>query len=137
MTPDSTLSATDATAALNWIPSVNTIIATLASLTAILVPVLTQFIPWYRKRRIARLVSNRVGADLYPPSDVEQATRYYIEPDCQSVDPAGAEEQRLVMAVKTNVFKSIDDVFNRITQHRYIILLADSGMGKSSFLLNY
>jgi hypothetical protein len=83
-------------------------------------------------------ISLRIGAgSVYTPADIARATARYIEPDCQSVDPSGGEEFRAVYAARENAFKSLDALFSESSQYRYTIVLADSGMGKSSLLLNY
>jgi len=94
-------------------------------------------VPWWRTRRDRRSLQERFGAELYPAAVIERSTRHYIEPNCQSLDPAGAEEPRLVYGAKQNLFAAVDDALQHPTEHRYLILLADSGMGKTSFLLNY
>ena len=93
--------------------------------------------PWWRTRRDRRSLQERFGAELYPAAVIERSTRHYIEPNCQSLDPAGAEEPRLVYGAKENLFAAVDEGLQHPTEYRYIILLADSGMGKTSFLLNY
>lgn len=68
---------------------------------------------------------------------VDRAVRYYVEPMCQDLDPAGGEEPRLVFGVRQKLFQVLDAVLNHPTEFRYVFLLADSGMGKSSALINY
>ncbi|MDZ7289392.1 MAG: hypothetical protein ONB44_11195 [candidate division KSB1 bacterium] len=79
----------------------------------------------------------RLGATLYTPEDIERAMRYYIRPYCQSVDPAHALEIREVYASREDLFSAIDRLLNQVTEFKYLLLLADSGMGKTAFLLNY
>ena len=137
MTPDSTsiISAN----LKEWFGLSNTILGILGGggIIGLLTLFLTKFIPWCRTKRNNRSLAKRFGAELYPRGVIEQATKYYIEPFCQSVDPAGGEESRLVYSIREKIFSAIDHALYHPTEYRYLILLADSGMGKTSFLLNY
>lgn len=70
---------------------------------------------------------------------IEASMRWYIRPDCCNIDPAAEVELRhALFAVRSDLFEAMehfltsDDVPNR-----HLFLLADSGIGKTSFLLNY
>jgi hypothetical protein len=84
-----------------------------------------------------RYLVKHLGAKKYTPEQILFATTYYIESDCQNVDPAGTEDLRRNYAVRENLFKAIDRLLTNQVQYRHTILLADSGMGKTSFVLNY
>lgn len=113
------------------------IVSIIGGLFAIGVTIFTKLLPWYRARCDRNSLKNGLSADLYSQAVIERSTRYYIEPDCQSLDPAGSEEPRLTLATTQKLFAFMDRALNDETQYRYIILLADTGMGKSSFVLNY
>lgn len=102
-----------------------------------LVTALAKLGSWWQAKRDSQSLEKRVGADLYTPAQIQYARRYYIAPMCQSVDPAGAEEPRLAYAAKQKLFQALDDALMNPTEYRYLILLADSGMGKTSGLTNY
>lgn len=106
-------------------------------LLGLIVYLCTKFLPSHRVRKRSQLLEGRIGAELYSKGVIEQTIRYYIEPDCQSVDPSGGEEPRLILATKQKLFSTTDNALKNPTEYRYIILLADSGMGKTSFLINY
>ncbi|NUO81177.1 DUF1566 domain-containing protein [candidate division KSB1 bacterium] len=53
------------------------------------------------------------------------------------LDPSTAEEPRLVFSPRENLFEVIDSILSHPAEHRYLIMLADAGMGKTAFLLNY
>jgi len=97
----------------------------------------TETYPWLRAKIESRAVSKIFGEDLFPPKSIEKAIRYYIPPLCQSIDPAGGEESRLVHSVQAPLFETFDRVLSAETEEKYHILLADSGMGKSSAVTNY
>ena len=81
--------------------------------------------------------------DLHPffsKLEVEKAIKYYIQTKCQNIDPSKEQEPRqtFIFATKEilmNFF--INKVFRDIdSEHRHYILLADSGMGKTTFMIN-
>lgn len=97
-----------------------------------------QTLPWLRARRGSRLFLERVGADIYTPAEIKRAIRYYVSPMCQTVDPAGGDEPSSSHGVGIKeLFGFLDEAFGDSTKLRYLILLADSGIGKTSALINY
>lgn len=96
---------------------------------------------WVRKkakhRRDLKILRDRVGSGLYTRDDILRALDSYIEPDCQSVDPSGGEDFRRVFSAREPAFKALDKLFHEGSSEKYTIILADSGMGKTTLLLNY
>lgn len=84
-----------------------------------------------------RILKRTFGARFFSQDEIERSTQYYVQPDCSSVDPSQEAELRHVLAVRNELFKSIDDFLVSGSPHRHLLLLADSGMGKTSALLNY
>jgi hypothetical protein len=113
------------------------VVAIAGTLFTILTTIATKAWPWLRSKLDSRSVSKRVGAELYTKSSIERAVRYYIQPYCQNLDPAGGEEPRLIIGVQQKLFELLDRVLEHPTEYNFIILLADSGMGKTSALTNY
>lgn len=113
------------------------IIAVLSGLVGLGVIFFTKILPWWRTKQDRVSLEKGLSSDLYSPTIISNSLRYYIEPYCQSLDPAGGEEPRFVAATKQKLFEFFDDSFQNHTQYRYFILLADSGMGKTSFVINY
>lgn len=109
----------------------------LIALLAMLFKSTRTLIRWMRTWRDRRTLRKRLGAELYYPQEIIQATTNYIRPNCQSIDPSGGEDMRKVYAVQEDLFNAIDRLLASSWEHKYLILLADSGMGKTSFLLNY
>lgn len=93
--------------------------------------------PWIRAKLASRSLEKRIGAELYSAASLERSIRYYIPPLCQDLDPAGGDEPRKVYGVKQKLFDALDDALEHPTEYKYLILLADSGMGKTSALINY
>ena len=89
---------------------------------------------WLTERRLVK----QFGADLYLPEDIKNSTRYYVRPDATSIDLAQElEEGHNIIATRENLFHAIDRFLTERSDQRHLLLLADSGMGKSSFVLNY
>ncbi|MCU0645143.1 MAG: DUF1566 domain-containing protein, partial [bacterium] len=84
-----------------------------------------------------RSLKKRLGAELYTQQDILRATKYYIKPNCQDVDPSQEEDIRAVHAVKNKLFEKMDELLKNHSKFKYLIVLADSGMGKTAFVLNY
>jgi hypothetical protein len=115
---------------------VSNIIALISAVAAMLA-VLVGYWPIYQKNRKQRLLEESFGADFYDPVTIANSTRYYVRPYCSSVDPAQEAEIRQVIATQEDLFSAIDKYLVDDSSYRHILLLADSGMGKSSFVLNY
>ena len=73
----------------------------------------------------------------YPPQVIKRNLKYYVWPNCQSIDPCQRDEIRNVIAVQRDLASTLDQSFRTDAEFKHYILLADSGMGKTSFLLNY
>jgi len=111
-------------------------IATIVGTGVAVIAALWKLVPmalkaWDRHRLI------EISGGAYTAGDIRAYTRYYIQPDCQSVDPAGEEEFRSVFPAREPLFSNMDRIVNSPGPQRFLIILADSGMGKTAFLLNY
>ena len=117
-----------------------TILAT-ASTTAGLIGLIFKGWPklviYWRERTRQHELATKLNAADYTSQDVESAVTYYIDPDCQVVDPSGSEDFRHIYPVRQDLFQVVDDLLTKQTVHKFTLLLADTGMGKTSFLLNY
>ena len=106
--------------------------------------VISAFASWLSRRKISRIINRyrslRMLKNRLPDFSIHELKRgikYYIWPDCQSVDPSQSDEVRLTVAVRNSLRVTMDRLLKQETVHKHFILLADSGMGKTSFLLNY
>ncbi len=93
--------------------------------------------PLIKQWRDRLALRHRPGAKHYSKDEIALATRYYLRPKCQSLDPAQGPEIREVYASREDLFSAADRMLDEPTESKYVLLLADSGMGKTSFLLNY
>ena len=121
---------------LSPIQRVTIAIGILGALAAVVAAILA-WIPLWQQRRKQRLLQRRFGAEFFDAGAIARSTRYYIPPFCVNVDPTEEAEIRLVFPVKEPLFEAIDRFLTEEPSYRHCLLLADSGMGKSSFVLNY
>jgi len=113
-------------------------IVTIATVILVVTITLTLRIWYFYQQQLAqRLLKKHIGSSLYPVSVLVQSTRYYIEPDCSIIDPARENEIRNVRAPKEGIFDALDNFIAQDSVYRHIIVLADSGMGKTSVFINY
>jgi hypothetical protein len=133
MQPDSTFFDTIFHDPGNLIELIALVVATIS----LLITVIPKTYRWWRNYRDRRSLKKRLGAELYTKEDILRATKFYIKPNCQDVDPSQEEEIRLVHAVKNKLFETVDELLKNAEKFKYLIVLADSGMGKTAFVLNY
>lgn len=118
-----------------WNPA--TIAAYLTIVVALLSPFITLAAQEWLRRRKQWLLERDFGERLYDTETIKRATRYYVPPDCSSIDPAQEAEIRRILPTQERLFQKIDKYLSKDESGRHLLLLADSGMGKSSFVLNY
>ena len=95
----------------------------------------------HQNKRAQRALQQSDVNKIYDDETIWRATRYYVQPDGANVDPAQEAEMRHAAVVPGNLFHAIDQYLSGHSPHathvRHLLLLADSGMGKTSFVLNY
>ncbi len=127
----------------SWIKSavqlkaVAELIVALIGAVSALVAVANRVSKSLRRRSDVKALRNRIGSELYTSEDILRATDFFIEPDCQSVDPSGGEDFRKVFSTREPSFNALDKLFKSMSSEKHTIILADSGMGKTTLLLNY
>ena len=69
--------------------------------------------------------------------DPIELAKYYIEPDCQQFNPADYDEDEDRYIVREPIFSRIQNFLSgrSVTGGNQLFVLADSGMGKTSFLM--
>ncbi|UCE08372.1 MAG: hypothetical protein JSW07_10280, partial [bacterium] len=137
MIPDTTAISAELTDPIRLITFIGGILGGIFAIIFGLFTVIPKIKQWWTTNRDRQSLRKRLGAELYTAEDIKNATQYYIKPNCQDVDPAQEEEIRLVHGVQADLFENVDKLLSNPDKYKYLILLADSGMGKTSFVLNY
>lgn len=82
-------------------------------------------------------LSSSAGASAFSKEEVRDSLRNYIVPDCAQTDPSNQNDLRLVADVRESVMEAVDRFIAHGNEYRHLLILADSGMGKTTFCLNY
>lgn len=128
------------TAALAWVAAHRGDIETWASIAALAAALiggtwkLTSVVLRKFQERRLRI---REGAGSFTRDQISAAVAGYVPPDCTQLDPAGEEDLRRLVAVREPLIEKLIDLLSNEHEGKHIILLADSGMGKTSFLINF
>ena len=130
-------------AARNYNYSIETIQQFFALLGFILTTGLISII--YRSFEKISLLIKRIitRKDLHPYIDKREvllATKYFIQTKGQNISPSNENELRYSQAFTTKqklIPFYIDAIKNDNNQTKHYLILADSGMGKTTFLLNF
>ncbi len=121
----------------DWTEFIASLFAVIATLASAIIALISKGIPFIRSLIGTYYLEKGNGADTYPVGILRNAVRYYIHPDCQNIDPSGYDDPRNACAVTDKLFSVMHKMLTSPTEHKYIMLLSDSGMGKTSFCLNY
>jgi hypothetical protein len=100
---------------------------------------LTKLYSTFKEFKDRKILTEKLSRGAYDKETIQQSTKYYISPKCSNIDPAQEEEIRqALMATRESLFKKIDDFLDdHDSSKRHLLILADSGTGKTSFVLNY
>ena len=117
----------------NWQLLLGVVATVLAVWLLWLLHVPVRLYEFFKHRKIARYVS----ATSFEEFEILKALRGYVTPYCMEKDPAhGHELKDLVSVARAPLINYVDDFLKR-KRGKYLIILADCGMGKTSFLINY
>ncbi|MFT5592961.1 MAG: hypothetical protein ACI8SR_001327 [Oceanicoccus sp.] len=96
--------------------------------------------------RLTKILKNRSDSrnkelininDIF--GDCESLAKFYIQPDCQQVNPADEIEDETISSIRAKVFKTINNFFDRKIINKdggsQMFILADAGMGKTSLMM--
>ncbi|MDZ4056275.1 MAG: hypothetical protein U1D69_04795 [Polynucleobacter sp.] len=89
-----------------------------------------------QSQRLSLALAQSSGVQSLTAEDIAAAVRFYVEPYCTQTDPSDEKDLRNVVALAP-LFKTVDAYFRAGGEKRHLIVLADSGMGKTSFCINY
>ncbi|CBN57514.1 MULTISPECIES: NACHT domain-containing protein [Kamptonema] len=99
---------------------------------------LTKLYSTFKEFKDCKILTEKLSRGAYDKETIQQSTKYYISPKCSNIDPAQEEEVRqALMATRESLFDKIDYFLDHDSSKRHLLILADSGTGKTSFVLNY
>ena len=119
MQPDSTTILTIVNDPLKLVQLVGGIVAIIGGLVVIIPKLRLWWVTYYNRRTLLK----RKGAELYTREDIHLATRFYIKPNCQNVDPSQEEEIRGVYPLTKDLFATIDEMLSNPAKYKYRIIL--------------
>jgi hypothetical protein len=93
---------------------------------------------WLRERRSGSALEREarsIGRQTFSESDIASARRNFVEQSCSVLDPSKEVSLRSTVSVQEPVLGVLKREL-RDGQSRHILVLADSGMGKTTLLLN-
>jgi hypothetical protein len=100
--------------------------------------VFTFFLSDFQQYKSRKILDEAFGQGPYDKATIERSTQYYVRPKCSNVDPAQeAEPRHALIATREDLFSKVNYFLQTDETHRHLLILADSGMGKTSFVLNY
>lgn len=85
-----------------------------------------------RRRKDEALLKRRLRQGGFRDAEIEAAVRWYVRPDVLDRDPAEHDEPALARELVTNdLFTHVDRILSERTSRSPLLVLADSGMGKT------
>lgn len=91
----------------------------------------------FRAQKIKSRTENEAYYRSFSRQEIAESLSLYIEPDCAQNDPSNYSDLRKVADVRESIFRSLDRFVRNSGQRKHLLILADSGMGKTSLVLNY
>jgi hypothetical protein len=132
------VASVDSTSVSNWLPNSDQLKTAAALLTLFFGGGwLTNAVKKWQARRHEQNALKKLPAGDFMPETVESALQYYVEHEVSAVDPAGRERERANLGPREPLFRLLDRTLYGTNEKQYLLILADSGMGKTTALLNY
>jgi hypothetical protein len=99
---------------------------------------IARLVEWFHTRRataIAEFLRRKTHVASFSDTEIREAVQQYIVPDTSNVDPADDDDLRNFAFVREGVFAVVERALTASESAR-LLVLADSGMGKTTLLLN-
>ena len=95
--------------------------------------------PIWEKHKKKKILNAKFRRGPYDKATIQRSTQYYLRPKCSNIDPAQEKEIRhALVATREDLFTKIDNFLDHNDNNQlHLLILADSGTGKTSFVLNY
>jgi hypothetical protein len=120
---------------LSLIPTVTIFVGALTALLACLAAAL-RFYNERKKKKILEDLNAEGFVSQYNEAEIRRAVSGYVAPHCSPGDPANREQEGHLADTRENIFRYFDRTINEQSKS-FHLLLADTGMGKTAFCLNY
>ena len=111
--------------------------AVIASVPITALALVFAVLPWLDLKFQRRRLNESFGADSFDEQQISRALVGYVQPDCSQLDPSGEDDSRHMFSVRSALIPEMDKLLSDKHDGKHVLLLADSGMGKTSFLLHY
>lgn len=121
----------------DWLADIVSAVLAIGALVLLLVYaghwLISKLLFWNNRRRLSR--------DLHPfytKAEIDKATRYYIPTKYQDTAPSQADEpsRSFIDSPKAKLIPMMLKTAFQQDDSRYYLILADSGMGKTTFMMN-
>ena len=92
------------------------------------------------KKRLDKLLEEAAAGKFvsqFTRAELANTINGYIQPSCSPTDPTNSDDEAYLSDIREPVFNYMDRAVLDSSSRNYIILLADSGMGKTSFCISY
>ncbi|MCP4688669.1 MAG: hypothetical protein GY859_11505, partial [Desulfobacterales bacterium] len=94
--------------------------------------------PFWKARRDRRILIDKFARGPFDEDAIQRSTRWFIRPRCSNIDPGREKEIRHALtATHGDLFKKVDQFIEEDADIKHLLVLADSGTGKTTFVLNY
>jgi hypothetical protein len=114
-----------------------TLVGAVAAVIAVFAPLLSKSLSGVTALWDRRSGTKRIGAESHAGLlSSEDSSRYFVQPKCRYVAPPGGSVPSIAEGTP-QLFDILDYMLEHPENYKYLILLAESGMGKTTALLHY
>jgi hypothetical protein len=96
----------------------------------------TELVHRRNERKVAVSAMRAQARQSFTERDIQQARRSFIELDSSNLDPSKELDLRAAVGVREPILNVLDREMDPSGVSRHILVLGDSGMGKTTLLLN-
>lgn len=116
------------------------VLAWIAPLAAIIFVAIIKLILRWREKKIDKINARKLilsaGTTAFTEDDFYRARQHYVEQDSGNLDPTDGRDFLSALSVTAPMYRTLDTELSK-GNYRHVIIFADSGMGKTTLLLNY
>lgn len=88
-------------------------------------------------RKIKKSDRDSQFSKAFSTREISESFRKYVRPDCGQLDPAQESDLTRVADIREDAFRALDRFIDHPKQRKHVLVLADSGMGKTTLCINY